>query len=289
MAARKPKPVADKLEYLAMDEIQPNRHQPRKSFNEKELEELADSIDEEGLIQPIIVRPIDDGEEPVTHELIAGERRWRAHMVLKKKRIKAIIQANVSDIKSQSSSLIENIQREDLNPVEESQAIAKFMKANKLTQQQAAQKLSKSRAYISNITRITKLPDEVQNLVSDGKLDRWHAFMLVGAPKDSQITLGTKAAEEGWTTEKLKRNIVKADPKKQEEAKKKAEAKQKAKETKPKDENLLLLVECKDADEFAELKNALKEGDYTFWTQKKVLSKLNEILNPLAEDEQEAA
>lgn len=289
MTARKAAIVKDKLEYLSLDEIQPNRFQPRKQFNEKELEELADSIDEEGLIQPIIVRPIDDGEGHVTHELIAGERRWRAHSVLKKKRIKAIVQANVSDTKSQSSALIENIQRDDLNPVEASNAVTAFMKANKLTQQQAAQKLGKSRAWVSNITRITKLPEVVQDFVSTGKLDEWHAYMLVGAPKDKQVELGTQAAEEGWTTEKLKRNIVKADPKRQAEFKKKAEAKKKAKDAKPKDENLLLLVECKNADELAELKAALKEGDYTFWTQKNVLSKLDEILNPQTEDEKKAA
>lgn len=289
MTARKAAVVKDKLEYLALDEIQPNRNQPRKSFNEKELEELADSIDEDGLIQPVIVRVIDDAEEPITHELIAGERRWRAHMVLKKKRIKAIIQANVSDSKSQSSSLIENIQRDDLDPVEESNAIVHFMKDNKLTQQQAAQKLGKSRAYISNITRLTKLPVEVQDLIVAEKLDKWQGFMLVGAPKDKQVELGKASAEGGWNIEKLKRNIVKADPKKQAEAKKKAETKKKAKDTKPKDEDLLLLVECKNAEELAELKSALKEGAYTFWTQKKVLSKLDKILNPVAEDEKKAA
>ena len=209
-------------------------------------------------------------------------------MVLKKKRIKTIIKADVSDTKSQSSALIENIQRDDLNPVEESVAIVKFMKENKLTQQQAAQKLGKTRAYISNITRISKLPESVQDFVADGKLDRWHAYMLVGAPKDAQVELGTKAAEENWTLEKLKRNIVKADPKKQAEAKKKADAKKAAKPI-PKHENLLLLVECKDAAEFEELEKALKDGDYTFWTKKKVLRKLDEILNPPKEDEKKVA
>lgn len=281
--------VKETLEYLSMDEIQPNRNQPRKNFNSKELEELADSIDEQGLVQPIIVRPITDGIDPVTHELIAGERRWRAHEILKKKRIKCVIKPDVGDTDSQSSALIENIQRDDLNPAEESAAIVKFMKDNKLTQQQAAQKLAKSRAYISNIVRIAKLPIEVQDLVTKGKLKKQHAFMLVGAPKATQTELGEKAADEGWNLEKLKRNIAKADPKKQAEVAKKKAEKEAAKNAKPNDEDLLLLVQCKNADELKELKDALKEEEYTFWTQKKVLKQLDSILNPPEDDEKEAA
>ena len=284
MTTRKATVSKDALEYLSLDEIQPNRNQPRRNFAEKDLEELADSIDEEGLIQPITVRPIDDGDNDITHELIVGERRWRAHRILKKKRIKCII-TTANDSKSQSSALIENIQRDDLNPAEEATAIVKFMKDNKLTQQQAAQKLGKSRAYISNVVRITKLPQKLQDYVQSGKLEKSHAFMLVGAPKDKQVEIGTAAAEEGWNIHKLKRNIEKADPKKQAEAKKKAEAKK----VQPKHKDLLLLVECKDEEELKELKNALKEDNFNFWTQKKIFKKLDAILNPVTKDSEKKA
>jgi len=199
----------DDLMYIAVERLQPNRYQPRKDFKQQELEDLSDSIERNGLIQPITIRAIDDGPGNIDHEIIAGERRWRAVKFLEKKRISAILKKEATDESSMQLALIENIQREDLNPLEESVSIKHFMDLLKLTQEQAAQRLGKSRTYISNIVRIDNLSEPAKELLREKKLEKWHATVLLGIKdNDLQAAIAKKAADGKWTVDTLKKRIA---------------------------------------------------------------------------------
>lgn len=203
-----PNDSKDELTYISVSEIQPNRHQPRREFNEQTLEELAESIENNGLVQPISVRRIDDGEEGINYEIIAGERRFRAvKNILGKPRIRAIIKHNYTDTISATNALIENIQRDDLNPLEEGEAIANLMKNNNYTQEQAAKHLHKSRSYVSNMVRLEKLAPTPKQLIAEGKLNKWLAMTLVGAPKEIQGELAKKAVKQEWSVDTLRKRV----------------------------------------------------------------------------------
>ena len=167
---------------LKIMDIEPNRDQPRKIFDEDALAELADSIAKHGVIQPLLVRPMPDG----SYQLVAGERRWRASRMAGLTEVPVVIK-ELSDDEAMALALIENLQREDLNAIEEAQGIKALMDTLSLTQDEAAERVGKSRPAVANALRLLKLPDSVIALVSDGKLSPGHARALLGF-KDEQIS-----------------------------------------------------------------------------------------------------
>ncbi|MCC8066239.1 MAG: ParB/RepB/Spo0J family partition protein [Lachnospiraceae bacterium] len=158
---------------VKISKVEPNREQPRKSFDEEGLAELADSIRQYGIIQPLIVQ--DKGKY---YEIIAGERRWRAAKLADVKEVPVIVR-DFSDQQSMEISLIENIQREDLNPIEEAQAYQRLLEEFHLKQEEVAQRVSRSRTAVTNSLRLLKLCDEVQQMVADGLLTGGHARCLI--------------------------------------------------------------------------------------------------------------
>ena len=163
----------DRVLYIDINDIRPNSAQPRKNFDQDALNELADSIKQYGVIQPIVVQKIDD-----YYEIIAGERRWRAAKIAKLKKIPVVIK-NFSEQEIVEIALIENIQREDLNPIEEAEAYKRLIDEYNLKQEEMAERLSKSRTSITNSMRLLKLSSKVQKLVISGELSSGHARALI--------------------------------------------------------------------------------------------------------------
>jgi len=202
--------TTEQLQWIPCNKITPNRYQPRTEFKSKELEELAESIDQQGLIQPITVRHTDDLPDGCEYELIAGERRWRAtHEILGKEKIRAIVKV-MTDEASQEAAITENLQREDLNVIEEAKAILQLMELNSLTQEQVAKRLGKSRSYIANTIRLVRLNKDVVNLVSTGAIDRSKATALMAVTNEAEQTrLAKMLVSKNWTVEKLRTEIEK--------------------------------------------------------------------------------
>lgn len=177
---------------LAVAKVEPNPHQPRREFEESQLTDLAESIRSEGLIQPIVVREVDG-----RFQLIAGERRLRAFKMLKLSKIPARI-IKAGDSSSASMALIENLQRENLNPIEESMGYASLLRDFDLTQEQVAERVGKGRATIANSLRLLTLPDEVRGYLSTGLLSTGHAKVLLGLEaKQEQTLIARRIIEEG--------------------------------------------------------------------------------------------
>lgn len=168
---------------LRVTEIEPNKSQPRKSFDENSIRELADSIKEHGLIQPIIVRPTGNG---LTYQIVAGERRWRACRILKMNDIPVIIK-ELSDVEVAQISIIENIQRSDLNPVEEAYAYRELMDKYEMTQEKLSEAVGKSRSYIANALRLISLPANALNALCEGNITVGHAKALLSLEEDELI------------------------------------------------------------------------------------------------------
>ena len=177
---------------VSTESLVANRFQPRKEFDEEALRELADSIRENGIIQPLAVRksPDRDGE----YELIAGERRWRAAILAGLEEVPVII-LDLNDQEASQAALIENIQRKNLNPIEEAEAFQSLMDQFSLTQEELSKQIGKSRSYIANALRLLKLPSNVVDMVRTGKLTAGHARSLIG--KDDSEALATKIVDEG--------------------------------------------------------------------------------------------
>ena len=164
----------DEVIQLEVGKIQPNRFQPRTIFKEEKIKELAQTINTHGMIQPIVVRKIDEGN----FELIAGERRWRAVQFLEWDKISAIIR-DMSDSETASVALIENLQREELTVIEEAHAYAKLLELHSLTQEALAQRLGKNQSTIANKLRLLKLPEEVQSALLNKLITERHARALI--------------------------------------------------------------------------------------------------------------
>ena len=169
-----PENKRDSVVELKINDISPNNGQPRKTFNDEALNELASSIEENGVIQPIIVQRKNNG-----YRIVAGERRWRAARIAGLSVIPAIVR-DLTDRETMEQALIENIQREDLNPIEEAAAMQNLLKTHKLTQEQLAKKLGKPRATIANTIRILNLDESLQEFVSRGDLSEGHAKVILG-------------------------------------------------------------------------------------------------------------
>jgi ParB family chromosome partitioning protein len=172
----------DEFRHLPLDVIHPGRYQPRSVFDEDKLEQLAASIRAQGVVQPVVVRSSGDGE----YELIAGERRWRAAQLAGIDDIPAMVR-DVPDEVSVAMSLIENIQREDLNPLEEAAALKRLIEEFQMTHQEAAEAVGRSRAMVSNLLRLLELMQEVKDLVDGRDLEMGHARALLSLEPDLQI------------------------------------------------------------------------------------------------------
>ncbi|MBO5008887.1 MAG: ParB/RepB/Spo0J family partition protein [Clostridia bacterium] len=175
------------VENIKLVDIEPNKGQPRKDFDDESLEELAQSIKEHGVITPIIVKRADNG----FYTIVAGERRWRASKKAGLKQIPAIVK-DLSEIQTQEIALIENLQRQDLNPVEEALGYKKLMDDFSLTQEQIAQKMGKSRSSVANSLRILSLPDDVVKLLERGDITFGHAKVILScdtAKRQSEIAM----------------------------------------------------------------------------------------------------
>lgn len=159
---------------LNINEITPNKEQPRKTFDETALEELADSIRQHGVLQPLLVRPLTSGG----YQLVAGERRWRASRLAELKEVPVIIK-ELSDTEAMEIAIIENLQREDLNPIEEAEGLQALIDKCGYTQEQVATSVGKSRPAITNALRLLKLPEEVREMAKDGSISAGHARALL--------------------------------------------------------------------------------------------------------------
>jgi len=186
------------LRMIEAQRIQPGKFQPRQSMDEERLQELAASIKAQGLIQPIVVRAIG----PQKFEIIAGERRWRAAQLAGMTEIPALVR-EVQDQAVVAMALIENIQREELAPLEEAQALQRLIVEFKLTHQSAADAIGRSRAAVSNLLRLLELPAEIKQLLESHKLEMGHARALLTLDAKLAVGLARQAAEKGWTVREL--------------------------------------------------------------------------------------
>ncbi|MGN1407494.1 nucleoid occlusion protein [Lactobacillus sp.] len=173
-------PQNKQVQDLPIAQLHPNRYQPRRTFSEESIKQLAQTLDEEGLLQPIVVR--EDGEG---YEIVAGERRYRAAKSLGWEKIPAIVN-NLSDAQTASLALIENLQRENLNPIDEALAYQELMKINNLTQTQLAQNIGKSQSYVANKLRLLKLAPSVQQSLAQGQISARHGRALLTLDVDQQ-------------------------------------------------------------------------------------------------------
>jgi ParB family chromosome partitioning protein len=194
----------DQLRHIPVDKIKRGRWQPRRHFSPESLAELADSIDQQGVIQPVVLRfDRTDG----MYELIAGERRWRASMHACVYEIPAVVRNDLTIEQASAMSLVENIQREDLSPIEEALALKRLAEDFALTHQEVAQSVGKSRSHVTNLLRLLELSEDVQTLLDQGKLDVGHAKPLLPLPKRYQIQLASMAIQREWSVRILTERV----------------------------------------------------------------------------------
>ncbi len=206
------------ISFININEIKPNQNQPRKSFNEEKLEELAASIMENGLIQPVILRKADKG-----YEIVAGERRWRACRKAGLKEIPCIIR-EFTDEQNMLIAIIENMQREDLNPVEEAEGLNQMIVNFGMTQEQVSKSVGKSRPYITNALRLLKLPSEIREMLLANQLSAGHARAIAGiGDTEKQIQLAEYAIKEGLSVREIEKIIKEENAPKKKISRKKAE------------------------------------------------------------------
>jgi ParB family transcriptional regulator, chromosome partitioning protein len=188
-------PSTESLARLPIDKLQRGKYQPRTIMDQAALEDLAESIRKQGLMQPLLVRPLAGTSADRRYEIIAGERRWRAARLAGLAEVPVVIR-EVSDQAALAMALIENIQREDLNPIEQAQGLQRLAEEFRLTHQEIADAVGRSRAAITNTLRLLNLAKPVQQLVLDGKLDMGHARALLALDPHRQETLARKVAEQ---------------------------------------------------------------------------------------------
>ncbi len=188
-------PERDDLRELPVELIAANANQPRKRFDPDALQALADSLGEKGVLQPVLVRPIAGG----TYELVAGERRWRAAQLAGLETLPALVRER-DDAQTLEVALVENMAREDLNPIEEARAVAALVEELGLTREQVGRRIGRSRVAVSNLLRLLDLPDEAITLVEEGALTEGHGRALLLAPDHAdRRRLALDAATEGWS------------------------------------------------------------------------------------------
>lgn len=191
---------------LRITEIEPNREQPRKNFSDEAITALAESIRDHGMLQPILVRPMEDG----SYRIVAGERRWRAARMLGLDEVPVNIK-EMTDTEAAQLALIENLQRENLNPVEEAMGFKELIEKYGMTQDAVAKTIGRSRSSVSNSMRILALPDRILNMVEDGELSLGHAKALLSFEnEDLMIATAVKAANGGLTVRQVERAAQKS-------------------------------------------------------------------------------
>lgn len=203
------------LRQLPVDVIQRGKYQPRLDMHPDTLEELADSIRSQGVVQPIVVRPL---EQKGRYEIIAGERRWRAAQIAGMHEIPAVIR-DVPDQAAIAMALIENIQREELNPMEEARALQRLIDEFGMTHQQASEAVGRSRAAVSNLLRLLSLNEDVKRMVENGDLEMGHARALLALPGDLQSQAARMVVGKGLSvreTERLVKRLAEGKPEKKE-------------------------------------------------------------------------
>ncbi|NRO45137.1 nucleoid occlusion protein [Lactobacillus helveticus] len=215
-------PKNKQIQDLKLDKIVPNQYQPRRQFSDDSIKELADTLDQDGLLQPIVVRK--DGDDH--YEIIAGERRYRAAKSLGWETIPAIVK-NMNDDQAASLALIENLQREDLNPIDEAKAYTNLMKLNDLTQTALAKDMGKSQSYVANKLRLLKLDDDVQTALVEGKITARHGRALLNLDAADQKRVLAEVEAKGLNvkqTEEIAKDVdayFNPQPKKKEKAEQK--------------------------------------------------------------------
>lgn len=196
-AVAEPQP-GELLRKLPIDQLQPGKYQPRRDMDEAKLAELSESIKAQGVIQPILVRLLEGGK----HEIIAGERRWRASRLAGLDEVPVVVR-ELEDRTVIAMALIENIQREDLNPLEEAEALARLVSEFTLTHAEAAQAVGRSRASVSNLLRLIDLPVGVRVLLETRRLEMGHARALLTLAPELATKLAEEAAEQGWSVREV--------------------------------------------------------------------------------------
>lgn len=192
----------DTLKRLPVKQLQPGKYQPRRTMDDDKLKELAESIKAQGVVQPIVVRQL--GKDK--YEIVAGERRWRATQLAGLIEIPAVVR-QLDDRTVVAMALIENIQREDLNPLEEAQALQRLIDEFDLTHAQAAEAVGRSRAAVSNLLRLLELPDEIRVLVQSRAIEMGHARALLSLGPQAAIALARQAAAEGWSVREVEHRV----------------------------------------------------------------------------------
>ena len=196
------------LRNLPVGQLQPGRYQPRTGMDQSKLAELAESIRAQGVIQPIVVRAVDDvdGGRGARYEIIAGERRWRASQLAGLSEIPAVVRV-VDDHAVIAMALIENIQREDLNPLEEALALQRLIDEFDLTHAQAADAVGRSRAAVSNLLRLLELPPEIRVLVETRAIEMGHARAMLTLAPQAAVALARQAAEHEWSVREVEHRV----------------------------------------------------------------------------------
>ena len=200
----RPDPAArEQVEQIPVERIRPNPYQPRRQFDPDALAELVESVRQHGIVQPLLVRPEGDG-----YRLVAGERRWRAAQAAGLATVPAVVR-EFSDVEMMEIALVENLQREDLNPIEEAQGYRTLSEELGLTQEQISQRVGKSRSHIANLMRLLSLPDDLRRLVAEGKLSTGHAKVLLGVGSAAEMRrLAAQVLAEGLTVRQLEDRIA---------------------------------------------------------------------------------
>ncbi|KRG58700.1 chromosome partitioning protein ParB [Stenotrophomonas koreensis] len=196
-AVAQPQP-GEVLRRIKVSELQPGKYQPRREMDSSKLDELADSIRAQGVIQPILVRRLPAGN----YEIVAGERRWRASQLAGLTEVPVVVR-ELEDRTVVAMALIENIQREDLNPLEEAQALSRLIQEFSLTHAEAAQAVGRSRAAVSNLLRLLDLPEGVRALLIERRLEMGHARALLTLAPELATKLAEEAAEQGWSVREV--------------------------------------------------------------------------------------
>jgi ParB family chromosome partitioning protein len=212
LLAKDEEPAGEILKTVNLEELQPGKYQPRTRMDQASLEELARSLKSQGVMQPILARTLGKGR----YEIIAGERRWRAAKIAGLREVPVVVR-EVPDSAALTMSLIENIQRENLNPLEEAAGIHRLINEFKMTHQQAAEAVGRSRAATTNLLRLLNLPQSLQALLYEGKIDMGHARALLALEGRSQEDVAKLVAERGLSvreTEKAVQDILNPKPKK---------------------------------------------------------------------------
>ncbi|CAN8138753.1 putative chromosome-partitioning protein ParB [uncultured Thiomicrorhabdus sp.] len=193
------KNVSDlRIEKIAVSQLQPGQYQPRQQFDDEALSELADSIKVQGVVQPIVVRPLQDDQ----YEIIAGERHWRASKLAGLETVPVVIR-QADGQATLAMALIENIQRENLNPIETAIGLKRLLEEFELTQQEVAEAVGRSRSAVSNLLRLLKLPQAIQSALHDGQISMGHARCVISMPEPIQTDLVSKAVKNGWSVRQM--------------------------------------------------------------------------------------